>query len=58
MKMYKTCNYVDSYVVFNVHLKELNLLLVGVTSCLGVFLRDRDGSDLPNNYLKILEGAL
>ena len=36
-------------VVFNVHLKELNLLVVGETSHLGAVLRERDGSDTPNN---------
>ena len=34
--------------VFNVHLEELNHLLVGETSLLGVVLRERDGSDSPN----------
>ena len=32
-------------VVFNVSLKELNCLLGGETSHLGVVLRERDGSD-------------
>ena len=35
--------------VSNVHIKELNLLLVGKTSHLEVILRERDGSDSPNN---------
>ena len=34
--------------VFNIHLEKLNRLLVGETSCLGVVLRERDGSDSPN----------
>ena len=34
-------------IVFNVHLQELNRLLVGETSSLGVVLRERDGSDSP-----------
>ena len=34
---------------FNVHLKELNRLLVGKTSRFGVVLRERDGSDSFNN---------
>ena len=41
-------------VVFNVHLKKLNLLLVGETSHLGVVLREQDGSDTPNNYLQVM----
>ena len=36
-------------IVFNVHLKELNLLLVGKTSHLGVVLSEQDGSDSPSN---------
>ena len=36
-------------IVFNVYLKELNRLLVGETSHLGVGLREWDGSDSPNN---------
>ena len=39
----------SSKVVSNVHLKELNCLLLGETSSLGVVLRERDGSDSPNN---------
>ena len=35
--------------VFNVHLEELNCLLVCETSLLGVVLRERDSSDSPNN---------
>ena len=35
--------------VFNVHLEELNRLLVGETSPLGVVLREQDGSDSHNN---------
>ena len=37
--------------VFNVHLKELNCLQVGETSCLGVVLMEQGGSDSPYNYL-------
>ena len=36
------------------NLKDLNLLLVGETSHLGVVLRERDGSDSPNNYLQVI----
>ena len=43
----------------NVHLKELNLLLDGESSHLGVVLRERDGCDslyngVPNNYLQVM----
>ena len=37
------------FFLMNVCLKELNRLLVGDTSHLGVVLRERDGSDSPNN---------
>ena len=33
----------------NYHLEELNRLLVGETSCLGVVLSEQDGSDSPNS---------
>ena len=36
-------------IVLNVHLQELNRLLAGETSRLGVVLREWDGSDSPNN---------
>ena len=36
-------------VVFNAHLKELNCVLVGETSHLGGVLKERDGSDSPDN---------
>ena len=36
-----------------VHLKELNCLLVGKTSGLGVVLREQDDSDSPNNGIKM-----
>ena len=39
--------------VFNVHLEELNVW-VGETSLLGVVLMERDGSDSPNSYLKVM----
>ena len=32
-------------IVINIHLKELSCLIVGETSCLGVALREQDGSD-------------
>ena len=35
--------------VFNVHLDELNCLLVGETSHLGVVVREWDDSDSPNS---------
>ena len=40
--------------VFNVHLKELNLLLVDETICLGVLLREQIASDSPNNHLQVM----
>ena len=40
-------------VVFNVHLKELNLLLDGESTHLGVVLREPNGFDSPNNYLQV-----
>ena len=41
--------FVTFVIVCHVHLKELNLLLVGETSCLGVVLRERIAFDWPNN---------
>ena len=37
--------------VLNVHLEELNRLLDGKSSCLGVVLIEQDGSDSPNSYV-------
>ena len=39
---------------FNVHLKELNCLLVDETGHLGVVLGERDGSVSPKNYLWVM----
>ena len=49
--LYKSanCNKSRMGFVFNVHLEEFNCLLVGETSRLEVVLRERDGSDSPNN---------
>ena len=40
---------VERVSVFNVQLMELNILQLGKTSYLGVVLRERVGSDSPNN---------
>ena len=42
------------HIVFNVHFKEFNHLLVGETSRLGVFLRERDDSDSPNKFFYVM----
>ena len=47
---WQTISFSAIEIILNVHLKELNLLLVGETCRLGVVLRERDGSDLPNIF--------